>query len=143
MTIRGRVLRFDPVKGYGFIAPDGGGEDVFLHVNDLVSGDKHQLNPNTLVEYVVEHGDRGAKASEVSIVGVAPSNNSSAAGGDVAARARAEGDEEFVDVVPVSDFQRELTEGLLALEPQLTGRQILNIRELFVAQAKRYGWVTG
>ena len=34
--VTGIVIRFDDVKGYGFIAPAGGGEDVFLHVNELV-----------------------------------------------------------------------------------------------------------
>ena len=35
MMLTGKVIRFDDVRGYGFIAPDGGGEDVFVHANVL------------------------------------------------------------------------------------------------------------
>jgi CspA family cold shock protein len=57
----GTVVSFDRIKGYGFVAPDVGGEDVFIHVNDLndLHGDKALLGPGCLVEFRLEEGDRG------------------------------------------------------------------------------------
>jgi len=31
----GRIIRFDEIKGYGFISPSDGGEDIFVHANEL------------------------------------------------------------------------------------------------------------
>jgi CspA family cold shock protein len=59
---KGKVVRFDEFRGYGFVAPDAGGEDVFIHVNDL-DFDKRLIEPGALVEFDVEDGDRGPKAS--------------------------------------------------------------------------------
>lgn len=145
---RGRVLRFDHVKGYGFIAPDGGGEDVFLHANDLMSPDKHLLGAGALVEFESAHGDRGAKAAFVQILAPAPGLGPIASGhadshhDEPPARSNSRDDDEFVDVLPQSDFQRELTEVLLAITPPLTGPQVLAVREQLLRQCRKYGWVT-
>src|SRR5690349_24044937 len=63
----GRILRFDEVRGYGFIAPSGGGEDVFVHANDFGS-QRDLVHPGTRVEYEVEEGERGLKVSTVRIL---------------------------------------------------------------------------
>ncbi|MBS2964845.1 cold shock domain-containing protein, partial [Actinocrinis puniceicyclus] len=65
--IKGEVISFDRIKGYGFVAPESGGEDVFIHVNDLC-GDKNLLSPGCIVEFRTEDGVRGLKASEVTVV---------------------------------------------------------------------------
>ncbi|WP_143665283.1 cold-shock protein, partial [Streptomyces cacaoi] len=60
----GRVVRFDGARGYGFIAPEHGGEDVFLHANDLLVPES-LVHAGVAVEFEIEDGDRGLKASSV------------------------------------------------------------------------------
>lgn len=57
----GRVLQFDKERGYGFIAADDGGEDVFLHAS-VYEGDSDELSPGMRMEFKVMAGDRGRKA---------------------------------------------------------------------------------
>nr|WP_269328670.1 cold shock domain-containing protein [Kineosporia babensis] len=60
-------MRFDEIRGYGFIAPDSGGEDVFLHANALLA-EKHQYHPGVPVEFDVIEGERGLKATAVRVI---------------------------------------------------------------------------
>jgi cold shock CspA family protein len=55
------VLQFDQERGYGFIAADDGGEDVFLHAS-VFDGDSYDLAPGVRIEFKVMAGDRGRKA---------------------------------------------------------------------------------
>ena len=57
----GRVLQFDGARGYGFVAADDGGEDIFLHAS-VFEGDPEELVPGTKVAFKVMAGDRGRKA---------------------------------------------------------------------------------
>lgn len=59
--VTGRVLQFDQARGYGFVAADDGGEDVFLHAS-VFDGDPDQLAPGTKMQFKVMAGDRGRKA---------------------------------------------------------------------------------
>jgi len=60
----GTVKFFNEAKGFGFITPDDGGKDVFVHVNglndDIREGDK--------VSYDVEEGRKGPNAVNVNVV---------------------------------------------------------------------------
>src|SRR4051794_14003130 len=64
---QGIVVRFDDAKGYGFIAPDDGGDDVFVHANEL-SGRGTSVACGTRVEFGVLDGGRGLKAYDVRVL---------------------------------------------------------------------------
>jgi CspA family cold shock protein len=63
--MRGTVKFFNTAKGFGFITPDGGGKDVFVHANDLGGA---VLNEGTKVEFEVVEGRKGPQASGVKVV---------------------------------------------------------------------------
>ena len=72
--ITGRVLQFDHARGYGFVAPDDGGEDVFLHAS-VYDGDSDDLVPGTKMEFKVMAGDRGRKAFAAHLIDDEPVND--------------------------------------------------------------------
>jgi CspA family cold shock protein len=61
----GKVKFFNAGKGFGFITPDGGGKDVFVHANDIGGA---QLNEGTKVEFEVVQGKKGPQASNVRVI---------------------------------------------------------------------------
>jgi CspA family cold shock protein len=68
----GTVSWFDEDKGYGFITPDVGGEDVFVHVRSLAEG-LTWLTEGDRVTYDVVQGDKGPQARDLHLVrGAAP-----------------------------------------------------------------------
>ncbi|MCK9900713.1 cold shock domain-containing protein [Frankia sp. Cpl3] len=141
----GKVLRFDHVRGYGFIAPSDGGEDVFLHANDLLV-EKSLVVPGVVMEFDVEDSDRGRKASSARILrspAAVPAGVSSIGGaGPVSVPVRPDdGGDGLCDVLPLDEFTQEITEVLLQTEPALTGTQILHVRRQLASVARKYGWV--
>jgi len=181
--IKGELISFDRVKGYGFVAPESGGDDVFIHVNDLY-GDKNLLSPGAIVEFRPEHGVRGLKASEVTVVRpAAPTSTPSTATSTPTSPATATSIRRVVlasaptasvtsaaatsattpgpapataaitadtagtaaetatatsAIAPTVDFEHEITEALLRVEPELTSRQILDIRKRLVRIARAH-----
>jgi len=67
-TLDGAVKWFVPDKGYGFIAPDGGGKDVFIHVTALRRSGLSALDPGQRVRVDVIDGKKGLEADRVTLI---------------------------------------------------------------------------
>jgi CspA family cold shock protein len=65
MTI-GTVKFFNPDKGYGFIAPEGGGNDAFVHISAVERAGMTTLDKDQRVSYELEQDKRG-KMSAVNL----------------------------------------------------------------------------
>ena len=59
----GTVKFFNSDKGYGFIAPDGGGEDSFVHISAVQAAGMDTLNKEQRVSYEFETGRNGKKSA--------------------------------------------------------------------------------
>ncbi|MCD6427237.1 MAG: cold-shock protein [Caldisericaceae bacterium] len=66
--ITGRVKWFNAQKGYGFIVPDNGGKDLFVHYSAIQSDGYKTLKEGQKVEFEVDSSDRGDKAVNVTVV---------------------------------------------------------------------------
>ena len=65
----GTVKWFNDAKGYGFIAPDGGGKDVFVHFSAISGDGFRSLAEGAKVEFEVREGQKGPEAANVVTVG--------------------------------------------------------------------------
>ena len=61
----GTVKFFNGTKGFGFIKPSDGGEDVFVHQSGLID----EVNEDDKVEYEMEEGKKGLNAVNVKVIG--------------------------------------------------------------------------
>jgi cold shock protein len=138
----GRILRFDDVRGYGFIAPNGGGEDVFVHANDL-GEHRHLVHAGMRVEYEVVQGEQGPKVASVRLVDgpVHRPVDRRPSGGEARPKAATADDDGMCDVLAPGEFTTEVTEVLLRHVPSLTGAQISQIRERLGEHARSHGWI--
>ncbi len=64
MSAKGKVKFFNEEKGFGFITPDGGGQDVFVHVSGLVN----EIREGDQVSYDTQQGKKGENAVNVRLV---------------------------------------------------------------------------
>ncbi len=62
---KGTVKWFNPSKGYGFITPDDGGKDLFVHHSEVGTSGYGTLNEGQIVEYDVGEGNKGPCAKKV------------------------------------------------------------------------------
>ena len=66
----GEVKWFNNAKGWGFIIPEGGGEDIFVHFSAIHGTGYRTLAPGQVVNYDLVKGERGHHA--LNVVGLEP-----------------------------------------------------------------------
>jgi cold shock CspA family protein len=151
MAETGRLLRFDEFRGYGFIVPDKGGEDVFVHANELC-GEKELFTAGTTVEYEVTEGERGPKAFAVYVTAPkqpsvpkpssVPKPPSAPATPPISVAPKvSEEDAELADVLTRAELEHEFTDLVINAVGDVTGAQILLLRQAVVELARRHGWL--
>lgn len=113
--MNGQVVRFGD-KGWGFIRPDDGGRDVFMHVSEVPEFERDHIQAGVRVSYSIAEGDRGPRAVGVRIIAL-PAAVNGARG--------TEPDEPVCDLLTVAELRHEL------------GRVV----DDFVEIAKSHGWV--
>ena len=61
----GKVKWFNETKGFGFITPDNGGEDLFAHYSQIMSSGFKTLQEGQEVRFEVTQGPKGKQASNI------------------------------------------------------------------------------
>lgn len=61
----GTVKWFNEAKGFGFITPDGGGEDLFAHFKEIQGTGFKTLKEGQKVEFISERGPKGMQAKQI------------------------------------------------------------------------------
>lgn len=133
---KGKIIRFSEAQGYGFITPDDGGRDVFVHAN-VLEDNGYQPAIGAVVEFESVEGERGLKALWARVIErPAPRAN-------VPARTveRGEDGEVLCDVLTAEAYGQELVTVFLDETPSLTGAQMLQLRTALVRVGRRHGWV--
>jgi len=65
---KGTVMRFNKIKGYGFIAPENGGKEIFVHFSQIQTPGYKELKEGQRVSFEIEKGERGEFAAKVVIL---------------------------------------------------------------------------
>jgi cold shock protein len=63
----GTVKWFNETKGYGFIQPDNGGNDVFVHISAVERAGLRSLNEGQKISYEIEQDRRSGKESAINL----------------------------------------------------------------------------
>ncbi len=63
----GKVKWFNATKGFGFIQPDAGGNDIFVHISAVEKSGLHGLQENQAIEYELQKDERRGKTSAVNL----------------------------------------------------------------------------
>jgi len=65
---KGKVKWFNSTKGFGFIEPEDGGADVFIHFSEIQMEGYKALNEGQHVEFEFEDGEKGPKATNIKAI---------------------------------------------------------------------------
>jgi CspA family cold shock protein len=65
---KGTVNRFNKLKGYGFITPEDGGNEIFVHFSQVQADGYRELKEGQKVSYELAKGERGEFATNVRIL---------------------------------------------------------------------------
>lgn len=84
---KGTVKWFNGEKGYGFIAPEGGGDDVFVHFSAIQAEGYRNLEEGDEVTFDVSQGQKGPQANNVVVTASAGGGDSRQRGGGRGSRA--------------------------------------------------------
>lgn len=68
MSTTGTVKFFNTTKGFGFIAPEDGGKDVFVHVTAVQAAGLSGLNEGQRISFEIEADKRGPKAVNLQVI---------------------------------------------------------------------------
>jgi cold shock protein len=127
----GKIVRFDPVRGCGFIRPDDDSADVYVHSDEL--GGHLDVIVGTPVRFSSVQGAQWPKAYNVIILTSAFDERDRLS---IPVDSRVE-----VQVLSDRDYMKEVTEVLFSELPNATVSQIFEIRSQLTKQAARRGWV--
>ncbi|MGQ0621175.1 MAG: cold-shock protein [Panacagrimonas sp.] len=64
----GVVKWFNDAKGFGFITPEGGGEDLFAHFKEIQGSGFKTLKEGQRVQYIAQRGQKGMQATQIKAV---------------------------------------------------------------------------
>jgi len=65
MRTTGTVKWFNDAKGFGFITPEGGGEDLFAHFKEIQGTGFKTLKEGQRVQYIAQRGQKGMQATQI------------------------------------------------------------------------------
>ena len=68
VTVEGTVKWFNPDKGFGFIVPDQGGKDIFVHIRAVERAGLSTLQENQRVRFTEKAGQKGPEADGIAVI---------------------------------------------------------------------------